>query len=98
MAQRSPFDRPSPEPEIIPPDRPLPERRDQAGVWTSRQRIVLVRPGPLAWLLGMIILAALAALGFLLFLGFFFIVLPALGVLALVAILATLLRGPPRRL
>jgi hypothetical protein len=98
MAKRPPFDPPRPEPEIIPPDPQRARRRDRAGVWTAQQRVVFVPPGPLAWLLGILILGALTAVGFLIFLGLFFVVLPALGVLALVALLAALLRGPPRRL
>ena len=98
MTERSPFDRPRPEPEIIPPDRKRPDRGDQSGVWTTSHRVVFVRPGPLAWLFGLVLLGALAAVGFFVFLGFFFIVLPALGVIAVVAILAALIKGPPRRL
>jgi len=98
MAQRSPFDPPRPEPVIIPPDRQHSGRHAETGVWTAHHRIVFVRPGPLAWLMGLLVLGAAVAIAFLLFLGFFFIVVPALGVLALVAILAALVKGPPRRL
>ena len=98
MAERSPFEPKRPEPEIIPPDRNHRERRDAAGLWTTHHRIVLVRPGPLAWLVGLLALAALAAIGFLLFLGFFFIVLPAFGVLALIVVLTALIKGAPRHL
>ena len=98
MAERSPFDRPRAEPEIIPPDRHRPERRDHGDAWTTRQRVVFVRPGPIAWLLGLLVLGALTAVGFVLFLGVFFVVIPAIGIIALAAILAAILRGPPRRL
>ena len=87
--------RPVAEPEIIPPGRADPSRREPEPVW-ARQRIYVARPGPLGIALGLIGLGALAAVGIVAFLGLFLILIPAVGVMVAAFILAALLRGPRR--
>lgn len=93
--------RPSVEPEIIPPDRdstraawrrePFQRAPDVEGV----QRIYAVRLGPVGGVLILLLVVVLAAVLLLAFLGALLIWIPVVALIALVAALSGLLR--PRR-
>jgi hypothetical protein len=87
--------RPSAEPEILPPEHAEPRRPGgEPSVWVTRHRLVFATPGPFALILGLLGLGALAVIGLVLFLGLFLFWLPVLGALALGLLLAALVRGP----
>ena len=87
-----------PEPEIIPPGRPIRAKRAATrgcgrGAATGRSaRVQFHRPGPLGLIAIFLALAALSALGLLIFIGLAAIMLPLIGVLVLAGIVAGVLR------
>jgi hypothetical protein len=90
-----------PEPEIIPPDQPLPRREPQ--IWATRDprgtHQVYFRPiGPVGATLLTLGVGAAAVLGFFFLLSTAIIGLAAIGVLTIAGIVAGILRGPPRPL
>jgi len=85
-----------PEPEIIPPDAPLPRG---ARVWVSNdaygtQRVYVKPVGPLGMVLLTLGIGAAAALAIVFLLGAAVFGLAVIGVLTLAGIIAGLLRGP----
>ena len=93
------FDRRS-EPEIIPPDAPLPRGRSAWPPSDIRrtQYVYTSRIGPVGLTLMTLAGGAIAALAVLFLLGTAVIGLAAVGVLVAVGAIAGILRGPPRPL
>jgi hypothetical protein len=88
-----------PDPEIIPPGQPLPQRG--AEIWESRDagnvsRIYVKQVGPLPAILLALGLGAAAVFGIFLLLGTALIGLAAIGALVIAGAIAGILRGPPR--
>jgi hypothetical protein len=98
MTYRKPpqSERPSAEPEIIPPDRDyLPKASGNGRLWLSygsHHRIYMARPSPLAAILAAVVLGGFALGVFALVVGAILIALPLIGLLSASLLLAWLLR------
>ena len=88
-----PNNRPRAEPEIIPPDAPLPRHDD--GPFNARftQRIYIARPGPLGLLLVALAVIVIVAVILLLVVGAVLIWLPVVGLMVAIGIVTGLVRS-----
>jgi len=97
-------ERPSSEPEILPPDHGGRwSARRGSGIWIAvdtpdGRRTAFAQPGPLSVFVGALVLCVIAALVFLFLLGALLIWIPVLVAVIAILLLSGLMRGPFRRI
>ena len=101
---RPPPEKPSTEPEILPPERRgrTPSGRGDGRVWVSvgarhGERIYIARPGPITIFLAALLLGALAIAVVVLLLGLFLIWIPVAALVVTILVFSALIRGSVRR-